>query len=481
MRQPPAPRVESLPGWRDPLDLLEASRGRRRVALLWSGGDHPETARFSLLVADPYLLLAYRSGRASIEREGATESLEVEDPFALIGELLARHPSSLAPPWPFAGGAVGFIAYDAARCLERLPARALDDRPHAEIDLSFHGWAIAWDRAAATWAVLATGAPGDGDAERQALARAACEREGAWALRASKEDAGPLPRGGARMPEGASSFSRDAYLGAVRAIQRRIAAGDVYEVNLSRRLSVPAAPDPRALFAALCRMNAAPFASFIETSSGAIVSSSPERFLRVRGGMVESSPIKGTARRHADPAGDAAAARALLGSAKDRAENVMIVDLVRNDLGRVCRTGSVEVASLCALESFEGVHHLVSTVRGALAPRRGAIDAVRALFPPGSMTGAPKIRAMEVIDEIEPVRRGPYAGAAGYLASSGDADLSVLIRSFVLGAGRVDLQTGGAVVADSDPGSEHDEAVTKGERALAALAAVSEEGVARAE
>jgi len=267
----------------------------------------------------------------------------------------------------------------------------------------------------------------------------------------------------------------------VRAIQERIAAGDVYEVNLSRRLSVAAEPDARALFAALCRKNAAPFASFIETSSGAIVSSSPERFLRVRAGIVESSPIKGTARRPAGGAADAAAARALLGSAKDRAENVMIVDLVRNDLGRVCRAGSVEVASLCALQSFEGVHHLVSTVRGTLAAGSGAIDAVRALFPPGSMTGAPKIRAMELIDAIEPVRRGPYAGAAGYLASSGDADLSVLIRAFVLGAGRVDLQTGGAVVADSDPGQEFEEAVTKGERALAALAAVSTAGVERPE
>jgi para-aminobenzoate synthetase component 1 len=258
-------------------------------------------------------------------------------------------------------------------------------------------------------------------------------------------------------------------MAAVREIRRLIGEGDCYQVNLTRRLSAAVDVDPRRLFSALLSLNPAPFAAYIEGSRGTLAGSSPERFLSVRGRRAESRPIKGTTARHADPSRDNRASWALQASGKNRAENVMIVDLVRNDLGRVCVPGTVQVDGLCRPEAFAGVHHLVSTISGRLEGEADAMDATRALFPPGSMTGAPKIRAMEVIELLEPVRRGPYAGAAGYLSASGDADLSVVIRSFMVSEELADLQVGGAVVAESDPAGEFDESALKAERALQAL------------
>ena len=392
------------------------------------------------------------------------------DPFVALAGILARHPAPSLPPWPFAGGAVGSISYDAGRGIERLPSSARDDRLHPDFQFALYGWAINWDHREKRWGVLATGAPFISEKDRRARAAARCHDEARWAVSARPIPAPQNAVSGRGVCRAVPSLSRADYLRAVAHVQERIAAGDCYEVNLSRRLTVGAHVDPRALFSSLCRTNPAPFAAFMETETGAIVSSSPERFLRVTAGEAESRPIKGTAPRGSDIALDRAAAEKLRLSGKDRAENVMIVDLARNDLGRVCRTGSVAVTDLCALESYAGVHHLVSTVRGRLLEGRTALDAARALFPPGSMTGAPKIRAMEIIDALEPVRRGPYAGVAGYIAAGGDADLSVLIRAFVLSGDVVDLQTGGAVVSDSDPVGEYEEAVLKGERAVAALA-----------
>ncbi len=447
-----------------------------RVSLLWSGVGDPSVARFTIFTANPYLTVAWRDGGARILGPDGEEKVATEDPFSLLAGLVARHPCGPSPPWPFQGGGVGFISYDAARALERLPSLAADDRPHAGLDFALYGWAIGWDHRRRRWGVLSTGAPVEREPGRWRRAVSVGEKIAAWAVGAapppgaSRRDDAPQPAGRGEGPaEAAATLDRRAYKSAVTSIQERIARGDCYEVNLSRRLTVPMNPDPRRLFSALCRTNPAPFAVYLETSAGALAGSSPERFLRVRDGWAETRPIKGTAARGADAEADRAAAARLLSSGKDRAENVMIVDLARNDLGRVCAPGSVQVRTLCGLKSYAAVHHLVSTVAGRLAEGRGAMDAARALFPPGSMTGAPKIRAMGVIESVEPVRRGPYAGAAGYVAANGEADLSVVIRTLVLSDAGVDLQTGGAVVADSDPSQEYDESVVKAERALAAL------------
>jgi para-aminobenzoate synthetase component 1 len=256
----------------------------------------------------------------------------------------------------------------------------------------------------------------------------------------------------------------------VERIQAHIRAGDVYQVNLTQQLSAPLAGTAWEFYLRLRRVNPAPFGAFLDGGAWAIVSASPERFLGVTpDGRVETRPIKGTRPRGATAAQDAALIAALRASEKDRAENVMIVDLLRNDLSRVCATGSVAVPELCAVESFATVHHLVSTVTGRLAPGRDAFDLLAAAFPGGSISGAPKIRAMEIIAGLEPVARGVYCGAIGYVSATGAMDTSVAIRTAVVRDGVVHFGVGGGVVADSDPAGEYAESLDKARGLVAAL------------
>jgi para-aminobenzoate synthetase component 1 len=267
-------------------------------------------------------------------------------------------------------------------------------------------------------------------------------------------------------------FDEAAYAKAVQQIREHILAGDLYQANLTHRLAVPLAADPWRIYCELRRSHPAPFAAFLDGEEIQVVGSSPERFLRLEpGGAIESRPIKGTRPRGAGPVEDRALAAELLASEKERAENVMIVDLVRNDLGRVCATGTVEVPSLFAVEPHPTVFQMVSTVRGRLRPGLDVVDALRASFPPGSMTGAPKIAAMELLARLEPVRRGVYSGALGWLDARGGADLSVVIRTLLCRPGRGWLQVGGAIVLDSDPAAEWAETFAKARALLDAAAA----------
>ena len=260
-------------------------------------------------------------------------------------------------------------------------------------------------------------------------------------------------------------------------MREHIRSGDIFQANLSQRWTVPLAPappGPRALqlFTALALHSPAPFAAFFDCGDHALASASPERFLELRGRAIESRPIKGTRARHSDPAQDRALATELITSAKDRAENVMIVDVLRNDLGRVSETGSVRAPTLCALESFSQVHHLVSTVTGTLREDADAFDLLHACFPGGSITGAPKIRAMEILETLEPVRRHVYTGAIGYLDWRGDADWNIAIRTALVTEDAVHYAAGGGITADSDPAAEYEETLHKAaglKRALAAL------------
>jgi aminodeoxychorismate synthase component I len=288
---------------------------------------------------------------------------------------------------------------------------------------------------------------------------------------------GPAARAAARSPQpehdgeaADAGPGRDVYAGRVRSILDEIERGGVYEVNLTQRMSTPWQGDPLALYAALRRESPAPFAAYLELPDVCIVGSSPERFLKAGSdGHVESRPIKGTRPRGADPDRDAALAEELVTSPKDRAENLMIVDLVRNDLGRVCRPGSVRVPELMQVEAYATVFQLVSTVVGRLREGCDGVDLVRACFPPGSMTGAPKIAAMRIAGALEPVRRGIYSGALGHLDVRGGLDLSVVIRTWLVKKGRAYLHVGGAVVADSDPDAEYDESLDKARALQSAL------------
>jgi para-aminobenzoate synthetase component 1 len=267
-----------------------------------------------------------------------------------------------------------------------------------------------------------------------------------------------------------STFTRDEYLDAVTRVREHILAGDIYQANLSQRFDAPLRESAWSLYRRLRTQNAAPFAAFLDLPDATILSASPERFLQVdEAGHVETRPIKGTRARLEDPAADAAAGEALLASAKDRAENVMIVDLMRNDLSRVCAPGTVRVPELFALERYATVHHLVSTVVGTLGPGKTAFDLLRAAFPGGSITGAPKIRAMEIISELEPTERGVYSGAIGYISLSGAMDMNIAIRTAVVRDGRVYFSAGGGVVADSDPVREYQETLDKARGIIEAL------------
>ena len=267
-----------------------------------------------------------------------------------------------------------------------------------------------------------------------------------------------------------SNFTRDGYLEAVARVIDYVFAGDIFQANLSQRLEAPLVGTPLELYRRLRHRNAAPFAAYLDFGDLAIASSSPERFLRVDpDGRVETRPIKGTRPRGLSPEHDAALAQALVESGKDRAENVMIVDLLRNDLSRVCRPGSVRVPELFALEHYPTVHHLVSTVVGELAPAQGPVDVLRAAFPGGSITGAPKVRAMQIIAELEPTQRAVYCGSIGYLSRTGALDTSIVIRTYLVLGRDVYVQVGGGIVADSDPDEEYQETLDKARGLVVAL------------
>jgi len=373
---------------------------------------------------------------------------------------------------PFTGGAVGYWAYDYGRRLERLPEHARDDVSLPDMVLAFHDVVVARDEDSGRTFVFSSGLPAPPDA------RAARARERLDAFRARLESPAP-PRTAAshaRAPRRAvSTFTRERYLRAVASVRGAIARGDLFQANLSQRWSLPmrgAHADALAIDEALRRHTPSPFAATLRLGDHAILSSSPELFLRRRGARVETRPIKGTRPRGATAADDARLAAELRASEKDRAENVMIVDVLRNDLGRVCATGSIAVPQLCELERYPQVWHLTSTVTGRLREAAGPFELLHACFPGGSITGAPKIRAMQLLEELEPVRRHIYTGAIGWIGWNGDADWNIAIRTATATGDAIHWSAGGGITGDSDPEAEYDESLAKAEGLRAALAGV---------
>ena len=467
-------RIEEWTVWVEPLDALEAVRSTDRPALLLSGLEDHAASRYSILAWSPLAEVTLRATRASIVRHESGRARETrqdcQDPFALLRRLLPVHEESRDGGLPFTGGAIGWLGYGLRRGIERLPAAPPDPLDQPDAWLAVYDAALVFDHARHT--VFKVTAPASLPAAR---AEDRARERGADLERALREAARPgRMRSALAEPariEARPATSRDDYLASVRRVLELIGAGDLYQVNLSHRISCAPGQEPIDLFLALMRRNPAPFAAYLDSGSLQIVCASPERFLALRDGVARSSPIKGTRPRGATPEADERLARELLLSAKDRAENVMIADLVRNDLGRVCAPGSVRAETLCGLESFATVHHLVSTISGRVRNDRDRIDLVRALFPGGSMTGAPKIRAMEVIAELEGEERGVYSGSIGYLSRGGGLDFNIVIRTIVCGGGRADLRVGGGIVADSDPEDEYRETLDKARALLDALRA----------
>lgn len=411
--------------------------------------------------ADGWQLIGFAPRAILSSRADALELWEDADarswhghPLAALRELLDRWrlPVIEGAP-PFWGGAVGYMSYDLGWQLERLPRLALDDLALPEMLWGFHDVVVAVPREGDPLLCVSP-APGEG-VEAIAPKRAHWER----VLRSLPPFEPLAPARATGAPR--STFSRKAYRKALAQVLDHIAAGDIYQANLSQRFEIPVAGDAYAWFEHLCDQNPAPFAAYMKAGEASIVSVSPERFLRLRGDRVVTAPIKGTRPRGMTPDEDARLADELRRSLKDRAEHLMIVDLERNDLGRVSRLGSVQVRDRFALEAHPTVWHMVSTVEGRLAPGEDVASLLAATFPGGSITGAPKIRAMEILEGLEPTRRGVYTGAIGYLGRDGDLDLNIAIRTAIAFSDRVYVQVGGGIVADSDADAEYQETLDK--------------------
>jgi para-aminobenzoate synthetase component 1 len=415
------------------------------------------SGRFDILVADPFVTLRTRGAITEIRARGGALSTSSRPPLELLREQLDERSPGIAG-LPFAGGAIGYLGYDLGRRFEHIPEVAAADIDMADLAFGVYDWAVVVDHEQRrAWLVGAGRDP-----------RTFAE----WERLLARLEGSPLPAPPAFrvLSSPAANFSRDTYREAFGRVQEHIRLGDCYQINLTQRFRARAEGDAWHAYLRLREINPAPFAAYLDLPDGRILCSSPERFLRVRGHSVETKPIKGTRpRAAADPARDLALAEELRTSAKDRAENVMIVDLLRNDLGKCCVPGSIHASKLFAIESFASVHQLVSTVEGQLAPGRDALDLVAACFPGGSITGAPKVAAMQVIEELEPHRRSVYCGCVGYVGFDGNMDLNIAIRTLLQRGDYVYTWAGGGVVADSNVDAEYQESFDKAAAMLAVL------------
>jgi para-aminobenzoate synthetase component 1 len=441
------PRLAELEYFPDSALRFRALLEKPWAVFLDSGYGGSVAGRYDILAADPYVTLTTRGETTEIRsREGIEFS--ARDPLELVAEALGDRVDPVGS-LPFAGGAIGYLGYDLGRRFERLPARAAADIDVPELAIGLYDWAIVVDHVEQRSWLVAQGRDRNSSAEWEAL-QGSMQPDVAR-LRPAFRVLSPVQ----------SNLDRSGYASAFARVQDHIRAGDCYQINLTQRFRARVQGDPWYAYLNLRRTNPAPYSAYLDLPFGQILSSSPERFLTLRGGYVETKPIKGTRPRSTDPARDLALAQSLRASEKDRAENVMIVDLLRNDLGKVCVPGSVRAHPLFSIESFASVHHLVSTISARLAPERHPVDLIRACFPGGSITGAPKLRAMQIIESLEPHRRSVYCGCIGYIGFDGGMDLNIAIRTLLRSGEWIYAWAGGGIVADSEVESEYQESLDK--------------------
>jgi len=450
-------------------EAFELFKDRPYSFYLDSGMDEQKLGRYSFMGSDPFIVMRSCGSGIELIRGGQVERLQ-GNPFDVLGELLEQYKiENDLLPVPFVGGAVGYLAYDLCHFIERLPTTAIDDLDLPECYFGFYDASVAYDHLENKVYIISTGFPEEGEAQEvRKAARLAELKQKLSNVIPPNGEAGKGIKAGLK-----GNFTHQEYLNAVQMCREYIMAGDIFEVNLSQRFGAELAIHPYELYRRLRALNPAPFACYLGFDGVDIISASPERFMKLTGDLVETRPIKGTRPRGSNPAEDEAIAKELTNSYKDRAENVMIVDLERNDLGRVCRYGTVNVSELLILEKYATVFQLVSTVEGRLQENKNCIDLLKATFPGGSITGAPKVRSMEIIDELEPTRRSVYTGNIGYIGFNGDLDLNIAIRTFIVKDGRAYFQVGGAITYDSDPQAEYIETLDKAKALLMALGIVN--------
>ncbi|MCC7474415.1 MAG: anthranilate synthase component I family protein [Pirellulales bacterium] len=469
---PPLPLVERLDPNVPPVDLFRRLSALPHVVFFDSAMRHPTLGRYSFIAADPVEWFEWPPGNNLA--------------LAQLDDRLATLPRDHVPELPpFQGGWAGLFGYELAQSLERVPSAAFDEFQLPALALGLYDVVVAIDHCdRAAWLISQGWPHNDPQTRRQhAAARLAFFRSTLSSPHASLHAAhtvlpvrAPLPTDALarqfRIPGHehlTSNFSKQAYLEAVQLAIDYIHAGDIFQVNLAQRLLHPAGSNAIDLYCRLRDRNPAPFAGFLDGGDWQLASASPERFIRIAGDHVETRPIKGTRGRAKRPEADLFAADELLASSKDRAENTMIVDLLRNDLSRTCQAGSVRVSQLCGLETYEYVQHLVSVVEGTIRRDATPLEVLRAAFPGGSVTGAPKIRAMQIIAQLEPTARGPYCGSLAYLGPGNQCDSNILIRTVTAARNWWQLPVGGGIVAQSSPQLEYDETWHKATGLLRAL------------
>ncbi len=446
-------RLTELPYRRDSSLLFTPLANEHWSIFLDSGYPYIDLGRYDIIAARPYITLKTFADETEIVYANGKNEHSSDDPFSLVKTLLGENENKLSTV-PFAGGALGYFAYDLGRRIEKIPDTSKHDINMPEMAIGIYDWAVVTDhQQRRTWLT------GYGKDERtfdewyELLDLFQTNTE----LVTSKTSTQEFEV----RSDLQANMDDERYARAFNKIKHYIREGDCYQVNLAQRFAIDVAGDPWPAYLKLRRLNPAPYSSFFNISEGTVLSTSPERFLKVDNGLVETKPIKGTRRRSSDVYEDRALSEDLLESKKDRAENLMIVDLLRNDIGKSCRSGSVSVPRLFALESFARVHHLVSTVIGQLAENTHALDLLRGCFPGGSITGAPKLRAMEIIEELEPHRRSIYCGSVAYIGFDGNMDSNITIRTLLHHKDRMYCWAGGGIVTDSRLDAEYQECFDK--------------------
>lgn len=432
------------------------------------GGE--KIARYSFVAANPEAVFTATRDEITIHRGGTTETVTSHDPLNELQKLLAPHQGIHLPGLPpFTGGVVGYAGYDTIRYYEDFGEGPKDDRHLPDLSFGLYRTMVIFDHVNKTVKVVANahvqGDPGVAYAE----ATEAIERIIALLREGDRRTVGEINLEGIPQKPYQSNFAREDYMKVVEACKEYIKAGDIFQVVPSQRLCVETGATPFDIYRALRVVNPSPFMFLLTTPAVTLVGSSPEILCRVENGIVTNRPLAGTRPRGKTPEEDLALEKDLLADPKERAEHIMLVDLARNDVGRVAEPKSIDLSDIMSVERYSHVMHIVSDVKGKLAEGMNAFDALRTALPVGTVSGAPKIRAMEIIDEFEPTRRGPYAGAVGYVDFSGNMDTCIALRTMVIAGGKVYIQAGGGVVADSDPATEYQETINKAKALLRAI------------
>ncbi|MDN3514323.1 MAG: aminodeoxychorismate synthase component I [Candidatus Brocadia sp.] len=458
--------IREVDGYCSPLEAFCRFASHANLFFLDSALPAKGISRYSFLGFNPFLVM--KAKQRKITLTDCNGVLEIEgNPFEHLRGLLKQFSlkNDMASV-PFPCGAVGYLGYDLCHFIERLPIKSADDIGLPDMYMGFYDTIVSYDNFLKKCYIIGTDFGLDDTLQDRMgyIADVLCRKSD---MPPESVDHKPTP--GKSKPALKFNFTKELYLDAIRRIKDYISAGDVYQVNLSQRIETHIDIPPYELYKKLRSVNPAPFSSYLAFDDVAVISSSPERFLRVNARHVQTRPIKGTRPRGADAGTDELMRQALLASPKDDAELTMIIDLERNDLGRVCDYGSVRVVEKKVLETYPTVYHLASTIEGDLYERYDLIDLLKATFPGGSVTGAPKIRAMQIIDELEPTQRGVYTGAIGYIGFNGDADLNIAIRTFIMKGKDVYFQVGSGIVADSDAEEEYEETMHKAKALIDSL------------